>query len=233
MSRCLISTVYHPKSLSVHDRPHAPFVSQKSEFLSTPGLTPFLHWLIILCAGHRARSWGQPPTAHKETIPALMECLCSWEGQAGSVLWSNKIITVQICVWGEASREGTESRRGSLSGSRGQADPFWAGVLWAEAGGGERASLRPCRGHVLGEDGGPRSCRAGGPESGAHIVLWVPRKGNEAFSAWMWYDLISVLIWSLWLQVRKWVRWEGWKGEKLTIEVSWWHDGSIDQRNGE
>ena len=110
---------------------------------------------------------------------------------------------------------------------------FWAGVLWAEAGGGERASLCPCRGHVLGEDGGPRSCRAGGPESGAHNVLWVPRKGNEAFSAWMWYDLISVLIWSLWLQVRKWVRWEGWKGEKLTIEVSWWHDGSIDQRNGE
>ena len=200
MSRCLISTVYHLKSLPVHDPPYPSFLSQKSEFLFTPGLTPFLHWLIVLCAGHRARSWGQPPTAHRETVPTLMECPCSRDGQAGSVLWSNKIITVQIRVWGEPSREGTESRRGSLSGSRGQADPFWAGVLWAEAGGGGRAGLCPCRGHVLGEDGGPRSCRAGGPESGAHNVLWVPRKGNEAFSAWMWYDLISVLTWPLWLQ---------------------------------
>ena len=77
---------------------------------------------------------------------------------------------------------------------------FWACVHWAEAGGGERVSLCPCRGHVLGEDGVLRSCRAGGPESGAHIVLWVPRKGNEAFSAQMWCDLISVLTWPLWLQ---------------------------------
>ena len=200
MSRCLISTVDHPKSLSVHDPPHPSFLSQKSEFLFTPSLTPFLHWLIVLCSGHCARIWGRPPTAHKETIPALMECPCSWEGQVGSVLWSNKIITVQIRVQGEASRQGTESRRGSPSGSRGQADPFWAGVLWAEAGGGGRAGLCPCRGHVLGEDGVLRSCRASGPESGAHIVLWVPRKGNAAFSAWMCCDLISVLTWPLWLQ---------------------------------
>ena len=123
MSRCLISTVDHPKSLSVHDPPHPSFLSQKSEFLFTPSLTPFLHWLIVLCSGHCARIWGRPPTAHKETIPALMECPCSWEGQVGSVLWSNKIITVQIRVQGEASRQGTESRRGSPSGSWGQADP--------------------------------------------------------------------------------------------------------------
>ena len=77
---------------------------------------------------------------------------------------------------------------------------FWACVLWAEAGGGGRAGLCPCRGHVLGEDGVLRSCRASGPESGAHIVLWVPRKGNAAFSAWMCCDLISVLTWPLWLQ---------------------------------
>ena len=130
MSRCLISTRYHPKSLSTHDPPHPSFLSQKSEFLFTPGLTPFLHWLIALCAPGRARSWERPPTAYIETIPTLMsdshghmECPCSWEGHVGSVLWSNKIITVQICVRGEVHREGTESRRVSPSGSWGQKDP--------------------------------------------------------------------------------------------------------------
>ena len=42
-------------------------------------------------------------------------------------------------------------------------------------------------GHALGEDGRARSCRAGGPESAVQTVLWVPSKGDDEFSAWMWH----------------------------------------------
>ena len=151
-----------PQSLPIHDPPHPSFLSQKSEFLFTPGLTPLLLWLIILCAGYCARSWGRPPTAHRETIPTLMECPCSWGGQAGSVLWFNKIINhySSNLYSGRCMQGGDREQEGESQWIMRSGRSFWAGVLWAEAGGGERAGLCPCRGHVLGEDGGPRSCRA-------------------------------------------------------------------------
>ena len=91
MSRCLISTVYHLKSLSVHDPPHPSFLSQKSEFLFTPGLTPFLHWLIVLCSGHCARSWGEASngTQRNNPCPYGMSMLMGRPGRKCTMIQQN------------------------------------------------------------------------------------------------------------------------------------------------